>query len=369
MGDFESRVAEDPVSVHTSSFPQLLRELRASVLVTTYQAGKLVVLREDAGVLNTHFRGFARPMGLAVDGNRLAIGCQADVWEFRNVPAVCEKLDASDEYPRNQAKHDACYLPHRSHCTGDIQVHEMAYAGDDLVVVNTAFSCLATTSGPYSFEPIWKPPFIQDLAPGDRCHLNGLAVAEGRIRYVTALGQSNETSGWRVKKRDGGVLLDVETNQIVLRGLSMPHSPRWHNGRLWLLESGEGTIGTVNLETKTYEPIAQLPGFTRGLSFLGKYAFIGVSQVRETAIFSGIPLVERLGEASDRNCGVLVLDLETRETVAFCRFEAGVEEIFAVQVLPSARFPDLINHDPGLIGSSYILSDGALAHVPHELKS
>src|SRR5918994_118516 len=107
-------------SVHTTSFPAILDQLASSLLVTTYQAGKLVVLRSDGGVINTHFRAFNKPMGMAVTRGRLGIGTAVDVWEFRNVPAVAAKLDPP-------GKHDACYLPRSSHVTGDVQIHEMAY--------------------------------------------------------------------------------------------------------------------------------------------------------------------------------------------------------------------------------------------------
>ena len=148
----------------------------------------------------------------------------------------------------------------------------------------------------------------------------------------------------------------------------MPHSPRWYNGKLWVLESGEGTIGTVDLQTGKYESIAQFPGFTRGLSFYGPLAFIGLSQVRESAVFSGIPIVERLKEAEERTCGVWVLNIETGETLGFCRFEEGVQEIFAVEVMPGMQFPDLVNHDAEIVGKSYVLSDEALGSVPDEFK-
>ena len=358
----------DPLrSVHTSNFPEVLTQLNASVFVTTYQAGKLVILRNDGGVLNTHFRSLNKPMGLARDGGKLAIGCSVDIWEFHNVPAVCGKLDQSEEYPRTEARHDACFLPRRSHCTGDIQIHEMAWLQAELIFVNTAFSCLAKRSEENSFEPIWRPSFVTQYVPGDICHLNGLAMREGQPRYATALGETNEPGGWRQNKRDGGILIDIESNEIIARGLSMPHSPRWHNGKLWLLESGDGTIGIVDLDSGKYESIAGFPGFTRGISFLGPLAFIGLSQVRESAIFSGIPLVERLQKAEERACGVWVLNIETGETIGFCRFEDGVQEIFAVEVLPGIQFPDLVNHDPGIVGHSFVLGDEALAEVPETL--
>ena len=373
----ENGSSQDPLrSVHTSSFPQILEQLAASVMVTTYQAGKLIVLRNDANVLNTHFRNLSKPMGLARAGGKLAIGCSVDIWEYHNTPAVCGKLDESDDYPSNEAKHDGCFLPRRSHCTGDIQIHEMAWQdqadkGDfsDLIFVNTAFSCLARRSDENSFEPFWQPNFIKQLVPGDNCHLNGLAMRDGQAAFVTALGECDEPGKWRENKRDGGILIEVESQEIVARGLSMPHSPRWYNDKLWLLESGEGSIGTVDPDTGKYESVAQFPGFTRGLSFYGPLAFIGLSQVRESAVFSGIPLVERLEKAEERTCGVWVLNIETGETVGFCKFEEGVREIFAVEVMPGLRFPDLVNHDPKIVGASYVLSDEALASVPDDLKA
>ena len=145
----------------------------------------------------------------------------------------------------------------------------------------------------------------------------------------------------------------------------MPHSPRWYGGKLWLLESGTGSIGIVDREEGRYEPIAQLPGFTRGIDFYGRLAFVGLSQVRETAVFSGIPLTERLPE---RTCGVWVLDIVTGQTVAFLRFEEGLQEIFAVQVLPGMRRPDVINDQPGVIADSFVVPDEVLDLVPTPLR-
>jgi uncharacterized protein (TIGR03032 family) len=272
---------------------------------------------------------------------------------------VARKLEPAD-------KHDACFMPRVAHATGDIQIHEMAWVGDELWFINTAFSCLCTRSEGYSFRPRWRPPFVSHLAPEDRCHLNGLGMVDGQVRYVTALGETNTIGGWRANKRDGGVLIDVPSNQIIARGLSMPHSPRWYDGRLWLLESGAGSIGTVDPASGRYRSIAELPGYTRGLSFHGPLAFVGLSQVRESAIFSGIPLVERLQE---RTCGVWVVNIHTGETVAFVKFEDAVQEIFAVEVLPNMRYPDVITDNKELLAGSFVLPDDALADVPEAMRA
>jgi uncharacterized protein (TIGR03032 family) len=369
-------------SVHTTSFARILSEAPASVLVTTYQAGKLVVLRNDRGVLNTHFRNFVRPMGLATSREKLGIGISTEVWEFQNVPAVCSRLDSqmrssqgdslagdvggsSDGGPSGTSKHDVCFLPRRSHTTGDVQIHEMAWVGDELWFVNTAFSCLAVRSDVNSFDLRWLPPFITHLMPDDRCHLNGLAVRDGIVRYVTALGASNEPGGWRANKRSGGVVIDVESNEVMSEGLSMPHSPRWHRQQLWILESGQGSVGIVDVATGKYEAIAHLPGFTRGLSFLGNLAFIGLSQVRESGTFGGLPLTERLDQ---RTSGVWVVNIDTGQIEAFVRFEDALQEIFAVEVLCGVRFPEIVNHDADLIASSYVLGHDALKLVPKAMR-
>jgi uncharacterized protein (TIGR03032 family) len=342
---------------HTPNFPALLRQFGASLLVTTYQAGKLVMVRDEGDHLNTHFRTFKAPMGLALTdgGAKFAIGTTLQVWEFRDVPSVARRQEPVGKY-------DSCYLPRSSHITGNVLIHEMAYGtGGELWFVNTRFSCLATLDSESSFVPRWRPPFVTELEPSDRCHLNGLAMVDGQPKYVTALGETNAMAGWRANKARGGILMDVPSGEIICRGLSMPHSPRWYGGKLWVCESGSGTLGTVDRNTGRYEAVATVPGFTRGLDFVGNLAFVGLSQVRESAVFSGIPITERL-TPEQRTCGVCVVDLRRGETIALLKFESGVQEIFAVALLPR-RFPDLINDDEKLLESSFVVPTECLGDV------
>lgn len=362
MTDTPASASQPLRSVHTTNFPGLLAQLGISLAVSTYQAGHLILVRHDSGALNTHFRMFNKPMGIAAGRTRLAVGTAREVWFFRNVPEVTNKLNPP-------GKHDACYIPRDIHVTGDIDIHEMAWGYADraepsqLWLVNTKFSCLCTLDHEHNFIPHWRPPFISALYLEDRCHLNGLGMRDGRPKYVTMLGESDTPGGWRANKANGGLLMDIESNQVLLRGISMPHSPRWYDERLWLLESGKGSLAWVEPETGRLQTVAEMPGFTRGLDFYGPLAFIGLSQVRETATFSGIPLTERLEE---RICGIWVVNIHTGETVAFLRFEAAVQEIFAVQVLSHTRFPELLEWGDDLVGHSYVLPDEALAAVkPH----
>lgn len=357
----EPLTAESFTSSHTSNFPALLRELGISLIVSTYQAGKLILVRAQGEELNTHFRNFFSPMGVVyqADTGRLAIGAKHEVWEFRNQPEVAPKLEPKGEC-------DAAFLPRKTHHSGDIRIHEIGYIGSELWAVNTRFSCLCTFDADNSFVPRWRPKFVSALAPEDRCHLNGMAIVDGRVKYVTCLGATDTAGGWRDNKRDGGLLLDVDSGEVLVRGLSMPHSPRIHGGRMWVLESGHGTISTVDLKAGTTEIVAKLPGFTRGFDFYGPFAFVGLSQVRESAVFSGIPLVEQLAE-NERTCGVYVVDIRSGATVAFLRFEGIVQEIFSVTVVPGLKFPDLINEPGETLDSSFVLPAEALEDVPKEL--
>ncbi len=341
-------------SQHSPSFPALLRELGVSLAVSTYQAGQLILLRDQGGVLNTHFCALDTPMGVATSRERLTVGTGFQVWEYANLPAVTSKLPAA------MAGCDACYLPRRVHVTGDIDSHELAYAGDQtLWLVNTRMSCLCTLERGYSAVPRWRPFFVSAYDLGDRCHLNGLAMREGAPAYVTALGETDTPGGWRERKAEGGVLLQVDTQRVLARDLSMPHSPRWHGGKLWFLESGVGALSFLDAAANRTRRVAELPGFTRGLDFVGRYAFVGLSQVRETAVFAGLPLTARVAE---RQCGVFVVDTERRQVVAMVSFSGSVREIFAVQVLPW-RCPAVLDMDDPLVPVSYALPDAALAEV------
>src|SRR5712692_7500369 len=329
----------------TDSFVALLHQLGASLLVSTYQANKLLVVRAARGGLSTLVRTFDRPMGLAAEGRRLAVGTRTEVWLLRNAPDIAPRIEPAGH-------HDACYLPRSCHVTGDIGVHEMAWAGEELWAVNTRFSCLCTLHPDYSFVPRWRPPFITALAAEDRCHLNGLALADGAPRYATALGETDTAGGWRAHKPQGGCLLHVPTGNVVARGLSMPHSPRQHDGRLWLLESGTGQLVLVDPDTGRRQTAAALPGFTRSLALCGPFAFVGLSKIRATSAMDGVPLAARREQLK---CGVAVVDLRSGQSIALLEFQSAVEEIFDVQLLPGLRFPEVVGFQKEAIHHTFIV--------------
>ncbi len=280
-------------------------------------------------------RQFDKPLGLAASENRLALATRHDLVVLANAPLLAP--DFLEEQP---GRYDALYLPRATYHTGDLNTHDVAILGDEMWLVATRFSCLAKLSYDFNFLPVWKPPFVTDLVPEDRCHLNGLAVRDGRPRYVTALGTTNAAGGWRERKATDGVLIDIETDEIVLAGLAMPHSPRWHDGKLWLLNSGAGELLLADPQSGRSDVVCRLPGYLRGLCFCGPYALVGLSKIRERHIFGGLPVQQR---CENLLCGVAVVDVRSGLEAGFFEFTAGCEEIYEVQFLPGVLRPMILN--------------------------
>lgn len=330
--------------VHSPNFPALLEERNLSLAVTTYQAGKLMIVRSAGGKLSTLLRTFEKPMGLAVsdDRQRLVVGTRRTVWTLRSEPEIALQLG-------QEAHHDAAFVPRTAHVTGDMHGHEIALVGGRTWIVNTLLSCLCTIDDErYTFVPQWKPPFVDCLATEDRCHLNGLAVEGGRVAYVTAMGETNTAEGWRENKIEGGIVLDVESGEVVTRGLCMPHSPRVYDRKLFVLDSGRGLLCTVDERNGQRSTVAALPGYARGLAFAGPLAFVGLSKIREKDLFDGLPIAADYGD-SERKCGIAAVDLRSGQLAAFLWFEGGCTELFDVQVLAGMRWPTVVGFQDGAL--------------------
>lgn len=313
-------------------FPAWLAEQDVSLAFTTYQTGKLILLgRQPDGRLAVFERTFSRCLGLWADDQTLWVSSLYQLWRFENVLAPGQW----------HAGHDRLYVPRVGHTTGDLDVHDVAVEADGRVVfVNTRFSCLAALDPRHSFAPVWRPPFVSRLAAEDRCHLNGLALVDGQAGYVTAVGQTDVADGWRDRRRDGGCVVDVRTDRVVVAGLSMPHSPRWYRDRLWVLNSGTGYFGTADPGRGAFEPVAFAPGYLRGLAFRGDYAVMGLSRPRHDRTFAGLALDDGLrARGAEARCGAQVVDLRTGEAVHWVRFEGMVSELYDVAVLPGVVRP------------------------------
>ena len=340
----------------SSHIADWLAETRTSLAFTTYRAGKLflVGVQED-GRLSTFERTFERCMGLCAAGRTLYLSSRYQLWRFE---------DALAPGQRHQG-YDRIYVPQVGYTTGDLDIHDVAVDGTgEGVFVATMFGCLARPSATHSFAPLWMPPFVSELVAEDRCHLNGLAMVDGRPKYATAASTSDVAQGWREHRRDGGCVIDVESDTIVASGLSMPHSPRWYRNRLWLHESGSGNFGTVNLDSARFDPVALCPGYLRGLDFVGDFAVVGLSLPRRSDALSGLALDENLARAGlDPRCAICVLDLTTGEVVHWLRFEGIVEELYDVAVLDGVRRPMAVGFKSDEIMRVITIADTGLTEV------
>ena len=319
-------------------FADWLSSTGGSLAFTTYQAGKLFLLGVKAdGALSVFERSFPRCMGLAVseDGRSLALATEYQIQRFDNVLFEDEA---------NALGFDAVYAPHAAWVTGDVDAHDVGFGAEGRpVFVSSLFCCIASVSDGYSFTPVWKPDFVSRLAAEDRCHLNGMALAGGRPRYATAVSRSDVADGWRDRRVAGGILIDVESDEVVAEGLSMPHSPRLYEGRLWLLNSGAGEFGHVDTASGRFEPVAFCPGYARGLAFAGGHAIVGLSLARENRTFSGLPLDQVLKDRdAEPRCGLAVIDLASGDMKHWVRIEGVVRELYDVAVLPGISRPSAV---------------------------
>jgi len=317
------------------SFQAWLAQSGGSLAISTYQAGKVAMIGWDGRQITLLMRQFDKPLGMASLGNRLALATRHDLFVMANARPL-----ARDYLEDQPGRYDALYLPRVSYHTGDLNTHDITFDAEGLLLVASRFSCLARLTYDFSFTPIWKPPFVSDLVPEDRCHLNGLALCDGRPKYVTALGTTDTPGGWREGKATGGVLVDVETDEILVDGLAMPHSPRWHEDRLWVLNSGAGELLTVDPSSGRRDVVCQLPGYLRGLCFVGPYALVGLSKIREKHIFGGLPVQQRCAKLL---CGVAVVDVRSGQQVAMFEFTSGCEELYDIEFLPGIYRPMILN--------------------------
>ncbi|NMH65415.1 TIGR03032 family protein [Shewanella salipaludis] len=382
---------------YSDNLPAILKQLNISLAFTSYQAARLMLVRSDGETLDINYKSFPRPMGLTVTQDSLTLGTFTQVIKFQRedlllsqvkqpLPTIEEDITAPRIKPKepeqpvsgNDAdaglkaeasepdveltqeqlerrkqwqayqkalfapldeRADACFISRSAHFTGMINIHDIDWGDEGLWAVNSSFSCLCTLSPDASFIPRWKPHFISELGPEDRCHLNGMALKDGKPAYVTTFSQYNEPAKWRHSDEFNGTLMEVAGNRILLEGLAMPHSPRWHQGKVYFCNSGYGELCSYDPASGRHETIAKLPGFTRGMDFYGPLLFVGLSKVRDGAVNKPSPLKEMYPETFS---GIWIINLEDSSQVAHISFTGNVDQIYDIAVLTDCSFPELI---------------------------
>ncbi len=314
------------------NFSDWLASEKISLGFTTYQANKVFLLgRKNDGQISVFERSLQRCMGLFAIHDGFWLGTTYQIWRF------CNGLIPGESHN----DHDKLYIPRVAYTTGDLDVHDLVVEDTGrLVFVNTMFNCLATTSNKNSFTPLWKPPFISKLVPEDRCHLNGLALENGKSKYVTVVSKSDVVDGWRNRRHEGGCILEVPSGETIVSGLSMPHSPRIYRNELYVHNSGTGYFGKVDRKKGTFEPITFCPGYLRGLAFSGNYAIVGLSGPRKDKTFNGLKLDEELTKRdSDPWCGLQVIELSTGNIIEWVKVVGSISELYDVVVLKNVVRP------------------------------
>lgn len=396
---------------YSENLPEVLKKLNISLAFTSYQAGRLMLIRSDGKILDVNFKSFPRPMGLSVTDEGITLGIFTQIINFQRengllaqlkqpLPTIKDDITAprikakeSDEgggsevtakaddknnsgditklIPERtpeqlaaQKKHqekveayqaklfapvdekvDACFITRSAHYSGMINIHDIDWGDEGLWAVNSSFSCLCTIEPDASFVPRWKPHFISELVPEDRCHLNGMTLKNGKPAYVTTFSTYNIPGMWRKGDKFNGTLMDVEANSIVIEGLAMPHSPRWHVDRVYFCNSGHGHICSYQPEIKTTEVLAEVPGFTRGMDFYGPIMFVGLSKVRQSDVSIPTPIVEKYDET---HSGIWLFNTEEKndkgqmKEIGYIKFTGNVDQIYDVAVIPNCSFPELI---------------------------
>lgn len=359
---------------YSSNLPAILKQFNVSLAFSSYQAGRLMLVRTDGQTLDVNFKSFPRPMGLSVTERGLTLGTFTRVIQFQREDGLLEQIkhplnrienditaptlgksepEAEEETEQERAEReyletlhapvdervDSCFITRSSHYTGMINTHDIAWGDDGLWVTNSSFSCLCTLDANASFVPRWKPHFISSLVPEDRCHLNGMTLKDGKPAFVTTFSTFDEQRHWRDGPGATGTLMSVDQNEILLDGLTMPHSPSWYRGHVYYGNSGLGQICRYDPSTGRNDVIAEVPGFTRGIDFIGPIMIVGLSRVRQSNVHKPAPLAQKYAET---HSGLWFFNLEDGSEIGHIRFTGNVDQIYDVAVIEDSVFPELI---------------------------
>lgn len=317
--------------------PELLMRLGCTLAITTYQAGKIVLISpKNQEHLVQLPRTFPKPMGIALteDANKMALACKDEITVFVNSPSLAQK------YPGKPNTYDSLYMPRATHYVGPVDIHDLMWGNDGLYAVNTLFSVIAKIDYDFSFNPYWKPPFITEVVPEDRCHLNGMAMTNGKPKYATAFNQGNSTQSWREVVTTQGILMDVEQDEILIDGLAMPHSPRIFNGELYLLLSATGELIKVDTQNRSFDTICRFKGFVRGMAYYKEYVFVAISRLRKnSSTFSKLDIANQSDDAK-----IMIIHLPSASIQGEIKYHTSVDEIYDIQVLPNKMRPNIMSN-------------------------
>lgn len=333
----DNQKATAPFSCSFSpNVPELMSRLNCTLAITTYQAGKIVFIspKNESNLVQLP-RTFPKPMGIALEeqGDKMALACKDEITVFKNSKAL------AFSYPPKPKVYDSLYMPRSKYYVGPVDIHDLMWGDDGLYAVNTLFSCIAKIGEDYSFTPYWKPPFITEITPEDRCHLNGMAMVNGKPKFATAFCQGNTARSWRDVVTTDGILMDMESNEVIVPNIPMPHSPRIFNNELFLLLSATGEFVKIQINEGKYDVICNLNGFVRGMAHIEDYVFIAISKLRENS--STFAKLDIAGKS--KNAKIMIVHLPTGSVQGEITYHTSVDEIYDIQILPNKIRPNIMN--------------------------
>lgn len=321
---------------YSPNVPELLSRLNCTLAISTYQAGKVIFLspKNDEQLVQLP-RTFSKPMGIALleDPDKMAVACKDEVIVFAN------SKDLAISYPRSKNTYDALYMPRCTFHIGQLDIHDLSWGSDGIYAVNTLFSSIIKIDDNYNFTPYWTPPFIKGLTSEDKCHLNGMVMVNGKPRYATAFNTGNTYQSWREGVTTDGVLMDLETNNIIAKNLRMPHSPRIFNDELYMLFSATGEIVKIDTGNGSIEQITRVDGFVRGMAYCKDFLFVGLSKLRQnSSTFAKLEIARKANYA-----GIVIIHLPTGSIAGEIRYHSSVDEIYDIQILKDKIRPNIFN--------------------------
>jgi uncharacterized protein (TIGR03032 family) len=322
---------------YTAQIPELMLQLNCSLAISTFQAGKLIFLSpKDEHSLIQLPRNFAKPMGFSFndDFTKMALACKDEVI------VLTASKELAQHYPNKPATYDALYMPRLTYHTGALDIHDLHFGAENkLYAVNTLFSCIVTFDEVYNFTPFWMPPQITELAGEDRCHLNGMAMKDGKPKYASAFNQGNTHQSWRDNLLSAGVIYDIESSELVCEGLAMPHSPKIYNGQLYVLQSAKGELTQVDINSGRTETVTFIGGFLRGMTLIGEYLFVARSKLRKnSSTFKSLDIDEK-----HNTCTITAVHLPTGSIAGHIHYKTSVDEIYDIHALPHVLRPNILN--------------------------
>ena len=333
---------------HSPGFIQWLKDNNVSFLISSYKTANIYFLgsitdpRDGQDKISLWMSNFNRPMGIHATKDTVWISSSGNIWKYKNIGA---KPDTT-----NVGEFDACFIPQSAYFSNDCDSHDLCVdSTGNVYYVSATFCCICQPSETHSFKVFWKPSWISKITSEDRCHLNGMCCRDGKPRYVTAVSLSDSKGAWRNHRVGKGVVYDIVEDKLACTGLSMPHSPRFFNNKLWVLDAGTGWLGYVDFEKKELKKTLWLPGYLRGMSFVGdKYMVVGSSESRHEGTFQGLPLGEELKKRGlEAICGFFVIDMKTWVIVHTFQFHGKSNEIYDVVAVEGVKRGQLIElNDP-----------------------